>query len=291
MQINRDSLKQLFRDADKGGYAIPAFNYSDIWDLKAIVEAANIERAPVMVAANPLVFRQLGPELCAGIGKGILGQAKYPVFHHLDHSNETDLCKKAVALGFPSVMMDGSAFSLEENIRMVSEVVHTAHPANVHVEAEIGKIKGKGCIEGGAMDNEDYLADPEEARALVEASGADSLAVGIGTAHGFYQGKPELNFKRLAEINEIVDVPLVLHGGSGIPEEDVRHAIKNGINKVNVGTYVHCTYMNSLARELQRVGPDPYTLDVMKPVMKDVVAFVRGAIQMCMADGKAVKYF
>lgn len=115
----------------------------------------------------------------------------------------------------------------------------------------------------------------------------DSLAVGIGSAHGFYKGKPELNFKRLAEINKAVDTPLVLHGGTGIPQEDIQRAIKEGINKVNVGTIIHCTYMNNLREELNRAGDNPYTLDVMKAVYPKVKEVVKRWIRVCMANGKA----
>ena len=149
----------------------------------------------------------------------------------------------AIDNNYPSVMIDASKYSLEENIGMVKKVVEYARPKGVHVEAELGKIKGKG-IEGDFKGG-DFLINVEEAITLVKETGVDSLAVGIGTAHGFYEGKPEINFKRLAEVNAAVNIPLVLHGGTGIPEEDIRKAIKNGINKVNVGTIIHCTYMNN----------------------------------------------
>jgi len=110
--------------------------------------------------------------------------------------------------------------------------------------------------------------------------------VGIGSAHGFYEGKPEINFKRLAEVNEAISIPLVLHGGTGIPEEDIKKAIKNGINKVNVGTIIHCTYMNGMRSELNRLGENPYTLDVVKPVMDEIKVVVKNWIRVCMADGK-----
>jgi len=133
----------------------------------------------------------------------------------------------------------------------------------------------------------DFLAEVEDAAALVKATQVDSLAVGIGSAHGLYKGKPELNFKRLAEINKAVDTPLVLHGGTGIPQEDIQRAIKEGINKVNVGTIIHCTYMNNLREELNRAGDNPYTLDVMKAVYPKVKEVVKRWIRVCMANGKA----
>ena len=284
MLVNGDMLREYLAKADKEGFAVPAFNYSDIWDFLAIIEAAQEERAPVMLACNPLVAADIGVELCGALGLAAMAKATTPIIHHLDHSFSVDLCKAAIDHGYPSVMIDASKHSLEANIVAVREVVEYAAPKMVHVEAEIGKIRGKSLE--GEYTGDDFLVQVEDAVALVGATGVDSLAVGIGTAHGFYEGKPEINFKRLADVNAAVNVPLVLHGGTGIPEEDVRLAIKNGINKVNVGTIIHCTYMNSLRGELARVGPNPYTLDVIKPVKDKIKEVVKAWIRVCMADGK-----
>lgn len=279
------TLRELLSKADEDGYAIPSFNYSDIWDFKAIVEAAEEERAPIMIASNPLVVAELGPQICAGFATPAMELASIPLIHHLDHSFTAEMCETCMDCGYPSVMIDGSKLGLEENIAMVKRVTAYAKTRDVHVEAEIGKIKGKG-IEGD-FEGGDFLAAVEDAVALVKATGVDSLAVGIGSAHGFYQGKPELNFERLEEINRAVDVPLVLHGGTGIPREDVQRAIRAGINKVNVGTIIHCTYMNTLHKELDRAGENPYTLDVMKAAREPIKAVVKMWIRTCMADGKA----
>jgi len=283
--MNGSELHQLLVAADEGGYAIPSFNYSDIWDFLAIAEAAEEMRAPVMIASNPLVADMISVEICGAIGVAAMKKAKVPLCHHLDHSFSVDLCKKAVDFGYPSVMIDASKHDLKRNICDVKTVVDYAHPRNVHVEAEIGKIKGKG-LEGDFAGG-DFLVEVADAVALVEATGVDSLAVGIGTAHGFYEGEPEINFKRLAEVNEAVKIPLVLHGGTGISESDIKKAIRNGINKVNVGTIIHCTYMNNLRRELDARGENPYTLDVVKPVIANIKEVVKTWIRVCMVDGKA----
>lgn len=279
------TLKELLKKADQGGYAIPSFNYSDIWDFLAIIEAAEEEGAPVMIASNPLVVTDIGVELCGALGKAAMEKAKIPLIHHLDHSFNVEMCKAAIDNDYPSVMIDASKYTLEENIGMVKDVVAYALPKGIHVEAELGKIKGKG-IEGDFLGG-DFLINVEEAVTLVRETGVDSLAVGIGTAHGFYEGKPEINFKRLAEVNNAVNIPLVLHGGSGIPEEDIRKAIKNGINKVNVGTLIHTTYMNSLREELNKRAPNPYTLDVIKPVKEKIKEAVKMWIRICMVNDKA----
>ena len=283
--MSKGNLSDMLAAADAGGYAVPAFNYSDVWDMLAIVAAAEELRAPIMLACNPLVAAQIGVGMCGAMGGAAMERASVPVVHHLDHGAKAALCHAAVDSGYPSVMIDGSKFVLEENIALVREVVSYAQPRGVHVEAEIGKIKGKG-IEGDFMGG-DFLVEVDEAVRLVRETGVNSLAIGIGTAHGFYEGKPEINFKRLAEVNEAVTIPLVLHGGTGIPEEDIRKAIRHGINKVNVGTIIHCTYMNGMRHELNRLGENPYTLDVVKPVMAQIKTVVCNWIRVCMADGKA----
>ena len=286
MIINGDVLREYLKKGDKNGFAVPAFNYSDVWDMLAIVEAAKEENAPIMLASNPLVVRDIGTELCGAMGLAVMKLANHPVVHHLDHSSSVDLCLACIDNGYPSVMIDASKLSLAENIAETQKVAAYAKTKKVHVEAELGKIKGNG-IEGKYNGTGlDFLVDPNEAKQLVDATGVDSLAVGIGTAHGFYEGEPEIHFDRLAEVNEAVSVPLVLHGGSGIPLEDIRKAIKNGINKVNVGTIIHCTYMNAMRKTLWDGGDNQYTLDVVKPAIAAVKSVVKEWIQVCMADGK-----
>jgi ketose-bisphosphate aldolase len=271
--------------ADAGGFAVPAFNYSDIWDFLAIVEAAEELDAPIFISSNQQVVTDIGIELTGAFGAAAITKARIPLIHHLDHSNKIEICKAAVDNGYPSVMIDASARPLAENIAAVRQVVDYAHPHGVFVGGEVGRIKGMG-VEGN-YQGDDFLARVEDVEEFVAGSGVDSLAAGIGTAHGFYKGKPEIHFDLLARIDKAVKVPLVLHGGTGIPEEDVRRAIRSGINKVNVGTIIHCTYMNAVRKELIARGENPYTLDVMKPARAAVVEVVKQWIRVCMADGKA----
>lgn len=282
--MNGDVLRKMLKDADEGGYAIPMFNYTDLWDQLAVLEAAKEMRAPVMFASIPKTVDMLGVEALGAVGKTRMKQAEEKVIHHLDHSNSVELCKRAIDCGYPSVMIDASRESLENNIVMTKEVVDYARLHNVCVEAEIGKIKGRdyeSVFEGG-----DFLVQVEDAVKLAKETNVDTLAIGIGTAHGFYQGKPEINFKRLAEVNEALDIPLVLHGGTGIPEEDVRKAIKNGINKVNVGTQIRYTYMENVARVVGERGAVVHTIDIMKEVIPYIKEVAKEWIRVCMADGK-----
>ena len=185
-------------------------------------------------------------------------------------------------------MIDGSDHDLAANIKMVQEVMEYAKADGrwVHVEAEVGKIPGKG-VEGYVSEEEKFLVEVEDVKELVKATHVDSLAVGIGSQHGFYKGTPKLNIQRLSEVNDAVDTPLVLHGGSGIPRETVREAIRHGINKMNVGTIIHCTYMNSLREELNRVGENPYTLDVMASIRHNIKEVVKEWIDTCMDVNRA----
>ena len=162
------------------------------------MEAAEELSAPIFVSSHQMVVEAIGVEICAAIGGAAMRKARTPLIHHLDHSKSIDVCLAAADNGYPSVMIDASMLPLEENIAAVRRVVQHAHPRGVHVEGEVGRIKGVGYEGGYAGD--DYLARVEDVARLVAETGVDSLAVGIGTAHGFYEGKPEIRFDRLAAI-------------------------------------------------------------------------------------------
>lgn len=282
---NGDTLKEMLLAANEGGYAVPMFNYTSIWDVTAILQAAKDLHAPVMFASIPKTVNALGAGVLGAMGAAQMNKSPKTFIHHLDHANEVSMCKDCIDGGYPSVMIDASKESLEDNIAAVRQVVEYAHPRNVFVEAEIGRIKGRDYE--ATYLGDDFLVKVEDAVELVEKTGVDSLAIGIGTAHGFYEGKPEINFDRLAEVNEALDIPLVLHGGTGIPEEDVRRAIKNGINKVNVGTQIRYDFLQAAYDEIGRQTPNTHTVDIMLEVMKVVRADVEKWIRVCMADGKA----
>lgn len=279
-----DILRQLLYEADREGYAIPMFDYSDLWDQLAIIEAAEELHAPVMFASLPKGVNEIGIEMLGAMGIASMKKASVPVFHHLDHAIEVKMCCDAIDHGYASVMIDASKEELEANICASKAVVAYAAPHKVFVEAEIGRIKGRDYE--GIYEGDDFLAKVSDAVRLAAETGIDALAVGIGTAHGFYEGKPELNFRRLAEINEATKIPLVLHGGTGIPEEDVQKAIKNGINKVNVGTQIRCAYMQNAHRVIGELGYKTHTVDIMHEVKKAIKEEVKMWIKICMADGK-----
>lgn len=283
MIVDRMQIAELFQDASKGEYAIPHFNHSDFWDMSAIAEAAEEARTPVFIACLPKVIDAIGIEKLGAVGRVTMEQSKVPLIYHLDHCHSVEMCLAAVDNGFRSVMIDAADLPLEENIAAVKRVVDYAHQRGVHVEAEIGKIKSAGD-EG--YTPEAALAGLEEAQTLVAATGVDALAVSIGSEHGFYQHPPKLDYELLGQLHECIAVPLVLHGGSGIPEEDVKRAIKGGIRKVNVGTYIRYTYIKSVGEAIQEMGAMVHTADIMEYAKKNVRASVAEWIQICRGDGK-----
>lgn len=265
------SLKELFIDYRATQRCLPAFNVNDNYDLKAVVEASNDMDTHVMVMTYPPVAELNTTEVFRSLVDGFKKLSKNDIFLHLDHSTSVDLCKRAIDSGYDSVMIDGSQVSLEENIKMTQQVVNYAASAGVVVEAEIGKIMGRGVE---VKSDNDFLADVGEVKQLFEATGVDIVAVGIGTAHGFTPTKPKIHFDRLQEIAEAIPAPLVLHGGTGIPDADIQKSINMGMSKINIGTIVHTTYMKYAFEEIKKAGNDAYPPFIMKevlPKIKDVV--------------------
>lgn len=257
-------LSELLTDYHREGKCIVGFNFNDIWDGQAICSVAEKQQQPILLMAYTKVVEALGLGLTVSMVEGLRKRVSVPVYLHLDHCDDIELCLRAVDEGFDSVMYDGSALSLEENIAGTKKVVDYAHAKGVVVEAEIGKIRGRGFTDS------DYLAAVDDVKQLAEKSGVDMIAVGIGTAHGYYEGEPEIHFNRLAEINEAVSVPLVLHGGTGISEDDIRRSITMGITKINVGTAIHTTYMQTLAKEIQADGMGAYPPITMQRVLPQI---------------------
>ena len=278
MNVDRELVENLFQNAEKNGYAIPHFNHSDFWDMSAIVEAAQQSGTPIFLACLPKVIETIGIDKLGAIAKIVMEESNVPVIYHLDHCHSVELCLEAVNYGYKSVMIDAADLPLEENIAAVKKVVEYAHAKGVHVEAEIGKIKSAGD-EG--YTPEETLAGVEEAKRLVEETNVDALAVSIGSEHGFYQHEPKLNYDLLNILHSNIKVPLVLHGGSGIPEEKVRQAINGGIRKVNVGTHIRYTYIKSVGEAIEKMGAMTHTADIMAYAKKNVKEVVKEWMRIC----------
>ncbi|HIU34549.1 MAG TPA: class II fructose-bisphosphate aldolase [Candidatus Pullichristensenella excrementigallinarum] len=278
------TMHELLQWADEEKFGVIAFNYSDIWDLLGIIKAAEAEHAPVMVMSVPPVVENIGIKYLYGMCNAAAESAKVPVVPHLDHSFSPAMCFGAVDTGYRSIMIDASMKSLEENIQTTKKVVDYAHRFDCFVEGELGRIRGSNC-EGVVTDeSKPFLTEVEDARRFVAETGVDSLAIGIGNAHGFYTERPNLNIRRLAEINEAVDTKLVLHGGTGIPAETVREAIKNGINKINVGTIIFNTHMKTLKASLN--SQEEFDLKQHNCIIDAVAEVAREWIRVSMSNGR-----
>ncbi|MHB1485786.1 MAG: class II fructose-bisphosphate aldolase [Saccharofermentanales bacterium] len=230
------TMKEILVPARKGKYALGAFEFWSLDSAQAVVEAAQELNMPVILQAGPLECEYAGSvKYLFNIAKMVADDASVPVALHLDHAETYEIVCEAIDAGFTSVMMDGSMLSFKDNIAITKKVVAAAKPWGITVEGEIGKLAGsEGNI--STSDEEAAQTDPEEALIFVEETGIDALAVAIGTAHGFYKFTPKINIERLKMIAEKVSLPIVLHGGSGTPDEKVIESIKHGIAKVNICT-------------------------------------------------------
>ena len=278
------SMKSLLEWADEEHFAVVSFNYADLWTALGILRAAERERAPVILQMVPPVVKNVGVGYLSGIGKAAAEYASVPVVHHLDHSMSPAMCFKAIDAGYNSVMIDASSETLEENIRITKNVVRYAHEKGVFVEGEIGKIRGRDWQGIAFKEGEEFLTRVEDAVTYVQNTNVDALAIGIGNAHGFYTQEPKLNIQRLAEINAAVDTKLVLHGGTGIPEEAVRDAIRNGINKINVGTVILHSYLDALKGTFQNLDKSQYSERVFEDAVEAVSQAASVWIRKTMSD-------
>lgn len=254
--------KELLLDAQKNHYAVGAFNVENMEMMQAVIAAAEAENAPVILQTTPSTLKYADTSLYSAMAKAVAQKTFVPVAIHLDHGSSAELCEKAAKDGYTSLMIDGSKLPLDENIALAKQVVEMAKTFDIcpSVEAELGKLGGKeDDLE--VKEGEDTCTDPVEAVKFVEESGIDSLAVAIGTAHGFYKGEPKLEFERLAEINKVVSVPLVLHGTSGVSDEDVKKAISLGICKVNFATELRVAYSDAVKAY---IANDPTVYDPKK---------------------------
>lgn len=278
------SSKEMLLRAQAGRYAVGAFNVENMEMVLAVIAAAQELRAPVMLQTTPSTVKYAGLNAYYANVRAAAESVDVPVALHLDHGNNFDLAVQAVRAGYTSVMIDGSHESFEENIALTSRVVAVAKPNGIPVEAELGKVGGK---EDDLEADADTNTDPLEAKEFVERTGIDSLAVAIGTAHGFYVGTPKLDKERLAQIREVVEIPLVLHGASGLSDKDVVECIQRGICKVNFATELRVAYTDGI-KELIKEKPETFDPKPLgKAGMERVKALVKDRMQVCGCDGKA----
>ena len=270
------NMKELLAVADKNGFAVPAFNIGSEAILKGVVESANEKNAPVILAIHPTELEFLGDSFIKTCIEEA-NKSKVPMVIHLDHGGTFEEVLRAIRCGFTSVMIDASHLSYEENIAITKKVVEVAKVSNVSVEAELATIGTTGeNFEGGA--NDIIYTNPEQAKDFIEKTGIDSLAVAIGTAHGIYPKdmKPELKLDLLKTIRDTVDIPLVLHGGSSNPDDEIAQSVKIGISKINISSDIKFAFYKK-CREVLAENPGWIEPNAIYPpcieAMKEVVEF------------------
>ena len=267
--------KELFKKAQEGKFAIPAPNFIDLESLRWHVETAERHNLPLILAlAEAHIGENITLEDAALLGKKYAEEAKVPVVLHLDHGTTPEVIKKAIDLGFSSVMIDASQDTFEENVRKTKDIIDYAHPKGVVVEAEIGHVGAGENYENHETSDSQYTT-VEEAKKFAEETGVDSLAISIGTAHGMYKGIPEINFDRLKEIAAAVDTPLVLHGGSSSGDENLNRCATNGITKINIFSDL----LVAAKEEIDNNKPETYL---------DVKALSKQGMQKCLEHYYAV---
>ncbi|MCF6461184.1 class II fructose-1,6-bisphosphate aldolase [Clostridium sp. Cult3] len=266
--------REILQDAHKNNYAVGAFNVNNMEIVQAIIEAAEETNSPVILQASQGGLKYAGVEYIAELGKLAARNAKVPVALHLDHGTDFDQVMLCIRHGFTSVMIDGSRFELDGNIAITKKVIEVAHVVGVSVEAELGKIGG--TEDHITVEEKDAtFTDPKEAKRFVDETNVDSLAIAVGTAHGLYKGEPKLDYDRIKTIKELLDIPLVLHGSSGVPEESIKKAVSLGINKINIDTDLRVAFSNAI-KDFIKENPDNIDprkiLGPAKEAMKEAVA-------------------
>ncbi|WP_446029225.1 tagatose-bisphosphate aldolase subunit KbaY [Lelliottia amnigena] len=281
------STKYLLQDAQAKGYAVPAFNIHNAETIQAILEVCSEMRSPVILAGTPGTFKHIALEEIYALCSAYSLSYDMPLALHLDHHESLDDIRRKVNAGVRSAMIDGSHFPFEQNVALVKSVVEFCHLNDCSVEAELGRLGG--VEDDMSVDAESaFLTDPQEAKRFVKLTGVDSLAVAIGTAHGLYTHRPKIDFKRLAEIRDVVDIPLVLHGASDVPDEFVRRTIALGVCKVNVATELKIAFSAAVKEWFNEnpQGNDPrFYMRVGMDAMKEVV---RNKINVCGSANKLV---
>ena len=283
------SLKEILAPAQKYGFAVPAFNIANFAMFGGVISVCERTNSPVIIEIHPNELNHIGPYMVKGILEQLV-RSPIPACLHLDHGSTFDQVMLAIRLGFTSVMIDGSLLPYWQNVELCTKVAQAAHAVGISVEGELGTIGiAAACDEPGA--NEIVYTSPQEAVAFVKDAGIDALAVAIGTSHGLYpkDKKPKLRLDLLREIAEVVDIPLVLHGGSNNPDTEIRAAVKIGISKVNIASDIKQAYY----QQMRVVLKDDKILEPKKiqmPCIETMCRVVESKLRLLGTLGKADYY-
>ena len=273
----------MIQKAWENRYAVPAFNAENLEMVQAIIEAAEEENSPVIIQTTPPTVKYLTPDEAFVMVKTMADKTAVPVALHLDHCPDFNGVMAAIKAGYSSVMFDGSSLPFEENAEFTKQIVGIARPMGITVEAELGTVGGK---EDSVRSHKVVYTDIDEAKRFIEITDVDIFAVAIGTAHGFYKGEPKLDFDRIEKISKTTNKPLVLHGGSGVPDSSVRKAVSLGMAKVNFATELRAAATAGVRRVLEDntvIDPKKY----MGAAREEVKKMCRTKIKMCGSRNRA----
>ncbi len=280
------NVDTLLNAAEQGGYAVGAFNCNNMEIVQAIMMAAEAEHSPVIIQASQGALKYAGLNYIVSLVKTAAEAATVPVALHLDHGTSFEQVIKCIGNGFTSVMIDWSKHPLEENIEMTNRILSVANPLGISVEAELGKIGGTED-DVTVSEREASFTDPDEAAYFVQQTGIRSLAVAIGTAHGQYKGIPQLDFDRLTTIKERVQIPIVLHGSSGVPDEALQEAVRRGVRKINIDTNLREAFTDGVREVLAETPNEIDPRKILGRAREQMAARVAEKIRIFGSNGKA----
>lgn len=282
------NMNEVLRPAKKGHYAVGLFNAVNLELARGIINAAECTRSPVIMGTAEVLLPYGPLEEVSYYLIPMAKKANVPVVVHLDHGLTYDTCVKALKLGFSSVMYDCSTDTYEENVRKVKEMADLAHSYGATIEGELGHVgDNEGSAEGSdhLADPSAFFTDPALAKDFVDKTGVDALAIAVGNAHGAYKLPPKLDFERIRTIAKTVDVPLVLHGGSGLTDNDFRQAIKDGISKVNIFTDINVAAVEAEFKKFSTM--DKGIIDLIPAAVEAVKLATMEKMKLFSSDGKA----
>ena len=284
------TLKEVLIDARKRHYAVPCLGGINLEATIGIVKAAEEKKSPLILCFNKQLTPDIPIEITMPILVNIAQSSSIPIATILDHGSDLDLIKKSIELGSSSVMFDGSGLPLDENVKRTKEVVGIARSKGVSVEAELGGVGGSAVESVETSATESFFTDPDEAKRFVEMTDIDCLAISFGNVHGKYKGEPALDLERVRRIFEIVDIPLGMHGASGLTEYDYRSIIQSGISKLNYFSAMCRNIYPRLKDLVEGSGEDVFCLNMISMSIDFWYNEAKKLLDICMCSGKAEDY-
>lgn len=274
-------ISKILNEAKEKGYAVPAFDVLEKVSAEAIISAAEKTNRPVILMVPEVALPLIDMEEHFGFLVKLAKKAKVEVALQLDHGKTYETVVKAIHAGFTGVMIDGSELPFEENVALTKKIVEVAHAAGIGVEAEIGHVAGgEGNMEEGSAVDKSLYTKPEDAKKFVEETNVDALAIAFGTVHGVYKGDPKLDLELLSEIKSIINIPLVMHGGSGVSDEEFKKAVKAGINKVNLFTEISMLAVSSSVEHCQKKDNKLHFVELVTVAKQTVASKVEHYINL-----------